>query len=147
MIHVQFPKSSEQIRPSDLPPLVKYGQGRGGEHESGPLETVQTISDKLRAAGYKEPEIKTVSGPLERPDQGCEEEFRHLEGRIRRETDSEMSLPVVSRAGFRAGVLSACAGGTIYGGIFLTWGLLPALIFAAVCVGFVSGMILTKEWK
>ena len=127
MIHVQFPKSSEQLRPSDLPPLVKYGQGRGDEHESGPLETVQTLAQKLTKTAYADP--------------------RHLEGRIRRETDSEVSLPVVSRAGFRAGVLSACAGGTIYGGIFLAWGIVPACIFAAVCVGFVSGMILTKEWK
>ena len=116
MIHVQFPKSSEQIRPSDLPPLVKYGQGRGGEHESGPLETPQTFSEKLRKAGLAE------------------------------KAEAELP-PVVSREGFRAGVLSAIAGGVIIACFYLAWGIVAACLFTAVCIGFLAGMVMTEGWK
>ena len=127
-------------------PLIKLGQGRGDEHESGPLETVQTFAAKLRAAGYQEPvlskesvqeKISNSTPPLVELTQ---EEFKAL-------TRRSLDTPVVSREGFRAGVLSAIAGGVIIACFYLAWGLVAACLFAAVCVGFVAGMLITQEWK
>ena len=118
-------------------PLVKLGQGRCDEHESGPLETVQTFAAKLRAAGYQEPVLpKTVMAEmLERRAAGLAEK-----------AEAELP-PVVSREGFRAGVLSAIAGGLIIAGVYLVWGLFTACLFAAVCVGFVAGALVMQEWE
>ena len=127
-------------------PLIKLGQGRGDEHESGPLETVQTFAAKLRAAGYQEPvlskesvqeKISNSTPPLVELTQ---EEFNAM-------TRRSLDTPVVSREGFRAGVLSAIAGGVIIACFYLAWGLVAACLFAAVCVGFVAGMLITQEWK
>ena len=118
-------------------PLIKLGQGRGDEHESGPLETPQTFAEKLRKAGYQEPVLpKTIMAEmLERRAAGLAEK-------------AEAELPsVVSREGFRAGVLSAIAGGLIIAGVYLVWGIVAVCLFTAVCIGFVAGMVITQEWK
>ena len=171
-------------------PLIKLGQGRGDEHESGPLETAQTFAAKLRAAGYQEPSLKSIRcincGEIEHTDGGiyrshmtpdytkegkpvfyCKESSKpgHQEPVPPAKPDgvlpqnsggvpkndgrkgADSPLPVVSREGFRAGVLSAIAGGVIIACFYLAWGLVAACLFAAVCVGFVAGMLITQEWK
>ena len=112
----------------------ELGQGRGDEHESGPLETVQTFAAKLRAAGYQEPMLPAKPDVVLPQNSG-----------VPKGTDSP--LPVVSREGFRAGVLSAIAGGLIIAGVYLVWGIFAACLFAAVCVGFVAGALVMQEWK
>ena len=149
-------------------PLIKLGQGRGDEHESGPLETVQTFAAKLRAAGYQEPVLPSANMNVPSCDfcgypmgsAGCKSS--HTEGAMvfRSAKDEKYSTakndgrkgadsppPVVSREGFRAGVLSAIAGGVIIACFYLAWGIVAACLFAAVCVGFVAGMLITQEWK
>ena len=119
---------------------------QGSEHESGPLETPQTFAAKLRAAGYQEPvlskesvqeKIYNSTAPLVELTQ---EEFNALTGR-------SLDTSVVSREGFRAGVLSAIAGGVIIACVYLAWGIVAACLFTAVCVGLVAGMVITQEWK
>ena len=131
-------------------PLVKLGQGRE--------EEPQTFAAKLRAAGYQEPVLSKESGQEKisnstaPPDGLTQEEFNALTGRgldtpvISNEEFVE-KIAVVSREGFRAGVLSAIAGGVIIACFYLAWGLVAACLFAAVCVGLVGGMLITQEWK
>jgi hypothetical protein len=138
MIHVTIPKTAN----GEPTPLVKLGQGREDEHESGPLETVQTFAEKLRAAGYQEPML-----PLSGAAAWNAMEQKRADTPVPPSPSAPESLPVVSREGFRAGVLSAIAGGAIIASIFLAWGLVAAGIFAASCVGFVAGMVITQEWK
>ena len=122
-------------------PLIKLGQGRGDEHESGPLETPQTFAAKLRAADYQEPVLPAKpDGAL--PQSGVPEWAKN-DGR----KGADSPPPVVSREGFRAGVLSAIAGGVIIACFYLAWGLVAACLFTAVCIGFVAGMVMTEEWK
>ena len=121
-------------------PLIKLGQGRGDEHESGPLETAQTFAAKLRAAGYQEPVLPAKpDGVLPQNSGGVPKN----DGR----KGADSPPPVVSREGFRAGVLSAIAGGVIIACFYLAWGLVAACLFTAVCIGFVAGMVITQEWK
>ena len=143
-------------------PLVKLGQGR----EVEPLETPQTFAEKLRKAGYQEP---VLPGAKVSACDFCGHELgsksclgSHTEGAMvfRSAKDEKYSTakndgrkgvdsppPVVSREGFRAGVLSAIAGGVIIAGVYLVWGLFSACLFAAVCIGFVAGMLMTEDWK
>ena len=142
MIHVTIPATAK----GEPIPLVKLGQGREEEHESGPLETPKTMHEKLRAAGYQEPVQKTVREEME---------DRRLAGLAEQDLRAERDLaslraeelPIVSQAGFRAGVICAILGGVMLGGVFVAWGIIPTCIAAAGCVGFVGGMILTQEWK
>ena len=155
-------------------PLIKLGQGRGDEHESGPLETVQTFAAKLRAAGYQEPVLPSANMNVPSCDfcgypmgsAGCKSS--HTEGAmVFRSTkdekyrtagndpqdEGEIPEEFLARAdsmvqeGFRAGVLSAIAGGVIIACFYLAWGLVAACLFTAVCVGLVAGMVITQEWK
>ena len=116
-------------------PLIKLGQGRGDEHESGPLETVQTFAEKLRKARYKEPVLPSPN------------ELGAVQMHANKPTMILDDKPVVSREGFRAGVLSAIAGGVIIACFYLAWGIVAACLFTAVCIGFVAGMLITQEWK
>ena len=131
-------------------PLVKYSQGR--EEMPAPFadklseEEPQTFAAKLRAAGYQEPVLskesvqEKISNSTEPLVELTQEEFNALTGR-------NLDTPVVSREGFRAGVLSAIAGGVIIACFYLAWGIVAACLFTAVCVGFVAGMLITQEWK
>jgi hypothetical protein len=134
MIHVTIPKTAH----GEPIPLVKLGQGRGDEHESGPLETVQTLAEKLRKAGYQEPVLPNPYAT----EQKCTDSTP-----AEPEPWAPKPMPVVSREGFRAGVLSAIAGGAIIACFYLAWGLVAACLFTAACVGFVAGMLITQEWK
>ena len=124
-------------------PLIKLGQGRGDEHESGPLETVQTFAEKLRAAGYQEPVLSATSEGALPQSSGGVPEWAKADGR----KHADPLPPVVSREGFRAGILSAIAGGVIIACFYLAWGIVAACLFTAGCVGFVAGMLITQEWK
>jgi hypothetical protein len=158
MIHVTIPVTAK----GEPIPLVKLGQGRGDEHESGPLETVQTFAEKLRKAGYQEPLIPNPHTKASACDfcgyelgsKACK--FTHEHGLPMPDNEAAPIVkaiheapgkPVVSREGFRAGVLSAVAGGAIIASIFLAWGLVAACLFTAACVGFIVGMLITQEWK
>ena len=121
-------------------PLIKLGQGRGDEHESGPLETVQTFAAKLRAAGYQEPVLPAKPDMVLPQNSGGVPKNDGRKG-------ADSPPPVVSRAGFCAGVLSAIAGGVIIACFYLAWGIVAACLFTAVCVGFVAGMVITQEWE
>jgi hypothetical protein len=149
-------------------PLVKLGQGREDEHESGPLETVQTFAEKLRKAGYKEPVLPNphAMGKAQYHNKEYREcDFCGLQlgsasclashapmpendaAPIAKAMHEAHEKPFVSREGFRAGVLSAIAGGVIIACFYLAWGLIAACLFTAACIGFVAGMVLTQEWK
>ena len=121
-------------------PLVKLGQGRE--------EEPQTFAAKLRAAGYQEPVLRTpVATKLKEGQIGGEVYGLKSETLTVIVPPPDTLPPVVSREGFRAGVLSAIAGGVIIACFYLAWGLVAACLFTAVCVGFVAGMLITQEWK
>jgi hypothetical protein len=164
MIHVTIPVTAK----GEPIPLVKLGQGRGDEHESGPLETVQTFAEKLRKAGYQEPVIPNphAMGKAQYHNKEYLEcDFCGFQlgsasclashapksdgvvAPIVKTMHEAHEKPFVSREGFRAGVLSAIAGGVIIASIFLAWGLVAACLFTAACVGFIVGMLITQEWK
>ena len=156
MIHVTIPVTAK----GEPIPLIKLGQGREEEIH-------KTFAEKLRAAGYQQPSIPNphtfppcdfcgfdlgskscldshTPNPkafVSTKDSGNDEEKNTVNGKLAE------PLPSVSREGFRAGVLSTIAGGAIIAGFYLAWGLVAACLFAAVCVGFVGGMLITQEWK
>ena len=124
-------------------PLIKLGQGRGDEHESGPLETPQTFAAKLRAAGYQEPVLSATSeGPLPQGSGGLPEWAK-----ADCATPSVSDLPLVSQKGFKAGVFATCLGGAFLGALFFGCGAIICGCVASGCVGFVAGMLMTEEWK
>ena len=167
MNYTIMPEMNQEIK-TDSPcahPGGELDQGRGDEHESGPLETVQTFAEKLRAAGYQEPVLPSAKVSAcdfcgyELGSKSClgshtegamvfrsaEDEKYSTAGKIK--SNVTEPLPVVSREGFRAGVLSAIAGGLVIACFYLAWGIVAACLFTAVCIGFVAGMLITQEWK
>jgi hypothetical protein len=102
-----------------------------------------TLEQKLRDAGYQEP----VCLPFD-PNHKClqiECKELALGGGLFCATHDP--IPVVSRSGFRAGVLSAIAGCVVLGSVFIAFGVVPGCICAAGCAGFVGGLAIAVDWK
>ena len=138
-------------------PLIRLGQGReeapqespesfigqafimNTKSRSGPLETVQTLAQKMAVVAYKAPKCDAPT-----PEYLAEQDARaELElAALRAEP-----LPLVSQKGFKAGVFATCLGGAFLGALFFGCGALICGCVAAGCAGFVAGMLMTEDWK
>jgi hypothetical protein len=147
MIHITIPKTAK----GEPIPLVKLGQGREDEHESGPLETTQTLAQKLRTAGYQEPVIQppvpTKDGFVLLKEGQIGGEVYGLKSETLTVIAPPADLPLVSQRGFKAGVFATCLGGAFLGALYFGCGALICGCVASGCVGFVAGMLMTQEWK
>ena len=103
-----------------------------------------TLEQKLRDAGYQEP-VCLPFDHLKCLQIECKE--RALDGGLFCVIHDPASIPVVSRSGFRAGVLSAIAGCVVLGSVFIAFGIVPGCICAAGCAGFVGGLAIAGDWK
>lgn len=120
-------------------PLVRLGQGRGDEHESGPLETTQTLAQKLAVVAYKAPKCGAPT-----PEYLAEQDAR---AELDLAASRAEPIPLVSQKGFKAGVFATCLGGAFLGALFFGCGALICGCVASGCAGFVAGMLMTEDWK
>lgn len=149
-------------------PLVKLGQGRGNEdanaeasgfmgllvnynealakkhfpgdyHQGEPLETTQTLAQKLAGVAYKAPKCDAPTPEyLAEQDARAELDLAALRAEL---------IPLVSQKGFKAGVFATCLGGAFLAALYLGAGALICGCVTSGCIGFVAGMLMTQEWK
>jgi hypothetical protein len=101
------------------------------------------LEQKLRDAGYQEPVCLPFDDKCVRVK--CKE--RALDGGLFCAAHDPDAVPVVSRSGFRAGVLSAITGCVVLGSVFIAFGIGAGCICAAGCAGFVGGLAIAADWK
>jgi hypothetical protein len=99
--------------------LRRIGSGEGAP---------PTFAEKLRAAGYQEPVLPASQPPV-----------------VAEPAIDPVAL--VSREGFRAGVICSAIGGALIIGLYVGAGPLITGCVASGCAGFVCGMLATADWK